>query len=121
MKIKNHDITIIDWASYKPWPDRISYDGIVLDYAHEWENSPSGKQLISYRHGDEPRRYRIDRKDLLKVRNHDMKQYKVKPEYLDRWTNEAIDELIVTDAEIRDLAKGWDVPVEELMKQVEDV
>ena len=37
MKIKNHEITIIDWASYKPWPDRISYDGIVLNagaYTH---------------------------------------------------------------------------------------
>lgn len=47
-------------------------------------------------------------------------RYSVKPEFIDRWTNEAVDELIVTADEIADLANGWSMTVEELMEQVEE-
>ena len=48
-------------------------------------------------------------------------KYRVKDEFVYNWTNEDVDELIVTKKEIEDLAKGWAVSVEELMEQVEEV
>lgn len=50
-----------------------------------------------------------------------MKNYKVKTEYMDSWigNGEGTDELIVTEAEIEELALGWGVTVEELMEEVE--
>lgn len=48
-----------------------------------------------------------------------MKEYKVMPEYIDRWAGENVDELIVDSAAINRLADGWGVPVRELMEQVE--
>ena len=50
-----------------------------------------------------------------------MKQYTIRPEYADRWTNMIEDERKpVTEDEIRNLAREWDVPVEDLMEQVEE-
>ena len=49
-----------------------------------------------------------------------MKQYRVKDEYIDKWIIDA-DSTTVTDAEIRRLSHEWDVPVKELMEQVETV
>ena len=49
-----------------------------------------------------------------------MKYYKVLPEYIDLWTNEALDELVVESAEIERLSREWGKPIEELMKQVEE-
>ncbi len=48
-------------------------------------------------------------------------KYRVKDEFVYSWTNEDVDELVVTLKEIEDLAKGWAVSVEELMEQVEEV
>ena len=67
MKYQGHTIELGVWDSGKPWPDSIVYDGVKLDYAHEWENI-GGRQLISYRKGDELRRYRIERKALLELK-----------------------------------------------------
>lgn len=50
-----------------------------------------------------------------------MKAYRVKTEYIDRWTPEDVDELIVTEDEIRRLATEWDVAVGDLMEQVEEI
>lgn len=50
-----------------------------------------------------------------------MKTYTIKPEYVDRWTNMIEDEhKPVTEDEIRNLAREWDVPVEDLLEQVEE-
>ena len=48
-------------------------------------------------------------------------KYRVMNEYLDKWTRESVDELIVDDAEIARLAREWDVTVDELMEQVEKI
>lgn len=48
-----------------------------------------------------------------------MKTYKVKPEFVDKWTCEALDELIVDEAEIERLAHEWSMDVSELLGQVE--
>lgn len=50
-----------------------------------------------------------------------MKTFKVRSEYIDKWTSEALDELTVDEEEIRRLSKEWDVPVENLMEQVEEI
>ena len=51
-----------------------------------------------------------------------MKQYRVKPEYMDNWLahGDSADEVIVTEAEIRRLAREWGTTVDELMDQVEE-
>lgn len=47
-------------------------------------------------------------------------KYKVKDEFTDQWTSEDIYPLIVTDEEIKALADGWGMAVEDLMEQVEE-
>lgn len=51
-----------------------------------------------------------------------MKQYKVKPEYLDNWLahGDSADEVIVSEEEINRLAREWGMTVEDLMEQVEE-
>lgn len=45
--------------------------------------------------------------------------YRVKPEYIDRWTNEPTDQpLLLTDQEIQDLAYRWDKDLDDLFEQV---
>lgn len=52
-----------------------------------------------------------------------MKQYKVKPEYLDNWLahGDSSDEVIVDENEINRLAREWGMTVDELMEQVEEI
>ena len=58
-----------------------------------------------------------------------MKQYRVKPEYLESWAGgQSVDEVTVDDAEILRLAREWvddpadlDAMVAELMEQVEEI
>lgn len=51
-----------------------------------------------------------------------MKQYRVKPEYLDNWLahGDSADEVIVDENEINRLAREWGMSVEDLMEQVEE-
>ena len=50
-----------------------------------------------------------------------MKYYTIKPEYAENWTNDLDDEMKpVSMEEIERLAREWDVPVSELMEQVEE-
>lgn len=49
-----------------------------------------------------------------------MKHYRVLPEYIDQWTHEALDELTVDETEIKRLSREWGIPVNDLMKQVEE-
>ena len=48
-----------------------------------------------------------------------MKYYRVKPEYTEMWSITKESELVVSEAEIKTLAKEWDMTVEELKDQVE--
>lgn len=49
-----------------------------------------------------------------------MKQYRIKPEYYDLWgAYEGMD--IVDDEEIKRLAYEWEMPIAELMEQVEEI
>lgn len=47
-------------------------------------------------------------------------KYRVKDEFVDSWTSEDVRPLIVTGEEIKRLAREWDVPVSELMEEVEE-
>lgn len=51
-----------------------------------------------------------------------MKQYRVKPEYMDNWLahGDSADEVIVDENEINRLAREWGMSVEDLMEQVEE-
>ena len=49
-----------------------------------------------------------------------MKHYRVLPEYIDKWTQEALDDLTVDEAEIERLSREWGVSIESLMEQVEE-
>lgn len=49
-----------------------------------------------------------------------MKQFKIKPEFYDNWgAYEGND--IVTEDQINDLAAEWEMPVTDLMEQVEEI
>lgn len=48
------------------------------------------------------------------------KKYRVKIEFVDNWTNDVLEELIVTEEEVNDLSIGWGIPVGELMEQLEE-
>lgn len=48
-----------------------------------------------------------------------MKRYKVKPTYVDLWGNEM--EIFVDEWEIRYFAAEWEIPLECLLAQVEEV
>ena len=52
-----------------------------------------------------------------------MKLYIVKPEHLDNWLahGESAGQVIVSEEEIRHLAREWDKPVDELMEQLEEI
>lgn len=47
--------------------------------------------------------------------------YRILPEYHEYWGDNVDDDTIVSMNEIRRLAAEWDVPVEKLMEQVEEV
>lgn len=48
-----------------------------------------------------------------------MKMYKVKEEHLDDWCIGSVNELIVSEDEIKRLAKEWDMTIKSLMEEVE--
>ena len=48
-----------------------------------------------------------------------MKMYRVKDKFIDNWTNESVQELIVSGAEIKRLASEWCVSESYLKKEVE--
>lgn len=53
-----------------------------------------------------------------------MKKYRIKGEFLDYWEGGASPsdpERIVTEEEVRNLARGWEIPAEELMDQLEEL
>ena len=50
-----------------------------------------------------------------------MKRYKILPEFLPYWTSLEDASPIVTEAEICRLSKAWGIPVEDLLKQVEEI
>jgi hypothetical protein len=56
---------------------------------------------------------------LRAERKHKMKQYRVIDEYVSMWGEN--DEIIVDSNEIERLSREWDVPVELLLEQVEEL
>lgn len=52
-------------------------------------------------------------------KENEMKQYRVIDEYVSMWGDD--DEIIVDSNEIERLSREWDVPVEMLLEQVEEI
>ena len=50
-----------------------------------------------------------------------MKTYHIKPEYLSEWGDQTTEETVVTYAEVVDLAREWDVTVDKLLDQLEEI
>ena len=50
-----------------------------------------------------------------------MKNYRIKKEYLDRWGEDVPDGYIVTQEELERLSDEWEIPVEELLEQLEEI
>ena len=48
-------------------------------------------------------------------------KYKIKPEYLDLWGEDATEETILDEEEIKAIARGWDKDVSEVIDQLEPV
>ena len=67
MRYKGHDIEVTTWTPGRPWPEAITFDGITMEYAYEWE-SRSGSQVIYYCEPGSRRRHGIERKALMEAR-----------------------------------------------------
>lgn len=106
-------ILVVDGESVRDW--------FVAQYApNNWKTAKAAERWAT-KHG-----YIIENNLERETAPHDerrkqMKQYRVKTEKIEEWTNESLDELIVTDAEIADLARGWGKSVEELLEDVEEI
>lgn len=81
-----------------------------------------GREILSNRGYDPVFRWYDGHSDRwIKLRPSAQKNYRVIPEYRDLWSNDPDWDGIVTDDEIRRLAREWGKTVEELMEQVEEV
>lgn len=49
------------------------------------------------------------------------KLFRIKPEYIHLWGEEATTDTVLTEEEVSDIARGWDVPVVSLMGQLEQI
>lgn len=50
-----------------------------------------------------------------------MKKYHIKPDYLSQWGEDTTMETVVTLEEVERLAAEWDMPIEELLAQLEEI
>ena len=50
-----------------------------------------------------------------------MKNYRIKEEFLDRWGEDVTEDYIVTQEELERLASEWEIPVEGLLEQLEEI
>ena len=69
MKIRGHEITIIENHANEPWPRAICYDGKRMNYNDRWENTVRG-QIIYYKDPEDTSIFQgvgVLRKDLLRV------------------------------------------------------
>jgi len=46
------------------------------------------------------------------------KKYKIKPEYLDLWGDDATEETIITEAELEMITRGWEKEPDDVMDQL---
>lgn len=49
------------------------------------------------------------------------KLFRIKPEYIQLWGEDATEDTVLTEDEVADIARGWDVPVVSLMGQLEQI
>lgn len=69
MRIKGHEITILENHPNEPWPVSICYDGQRMDYNHIWESTPAGA-VIYYKSPDDKSIFqgvRFTRKELQRI------------------------------------------------------
>lgn len=49
------------------------------------------------------------------------KLFRIKPEYIPLWGEDATEDTVLTEDEVADIARGWDVPVVSLLGQLEQI
>lgn len=47
-----------------------------------------------------------------------MMTYRIKPEYLDRWGEDATTDTVITENELETIARGWETTPDALMDQL---
>ena len=96
-----------DRANTKSYPLKFNLktDADIIERL-EQETSKQGfiKQCI---------RAEIERRD-------NMRTYKIKEEYIDKWGSDANDETIVTYEQVKRFAHDWEITVDELLEQLEE-
>ena len=50
-----------------------------------------------------------------------MKKYHIKPDYLGQWGEDTTTETVVTLDEVERLSAEWEMPIEELLAQLEEI
>lgn len=121
-------VEIAHWNANQGWTNTETFDNIE-EYvtAEEYFNEAFGSanEAAGNDEGEAAEIRILDEDDNILstywVESEGPQKYTVKSEYLDKWTEEAVDELIVDENEIARLALEWDVPINDLMQQVEEV
>lgn len=67
-KYRDRNIDIIEWKDGFPWPEKITVDGVEMEYKKEWA-SIAGKQIIYYHVPNMITRFGVPRLTLQKHKN----------------------------------------------------
>lgn len=55
------------------------------------------------------------------MENTNEKRYHIRPEYLPLWGEYTPEDYVVTESELRDQAREWEMSEEELLEQLEEI
>ena len=55
------------------------------------------------------------------MKNTNEKRYHIRPEYLSMWGDYTPEDYVVTESELRDLAREWEKSEDELLEQLEEI
>lgn len=50
-----------------------------------------------------------------------MKRYTIKPDYADWWGDEFTETTVLTEEQVKDIARGWEMPLEEMLEGLEEI
>lgn len=48
-------------------------------------------------------------------------KYRIKPEFIDLWGDEATEETILTEEEVESIVRGWDKTLDDVIDQLEPI
>ena len=98
------------------------YDAKTARYISLKLNSNTDKDIIERLNAQENIQQYIKR--LIKAdmkEDKTMKQYTIKPEYMPLWGEDADENTIITQDDVERFAADWEISVENLLKQLEEI